>query len=1835
MAIIQSGVDTTLAVVKQPSTPAVATDPALVVAISPGTPVTVGVPQGSSTSGQTGLLVQGAVTTSAPTYVNGQTDPLSLNTTGDLRTAAKMQDGSGNSITSTGGALDVNIKSDSIQIDTGVVDESSFSYGAGVQQPVGGVYQDTSPNLAPGTTGALRLTEYRGLHVNLRDSSGAEISPATSANQTTANSSLSSIDSKLTTTNSDLSSILANQTNGTQQTTIVGTVPLPTNAATASNQSTMITDLGTLITNTTGLATSANQITANSSLASIDSKLTSPIAVTGPLTDTQLRATPVPVSGTVTANLGTIAGVATEATLSALNTKVTTTANGIKVDGSAVTQPVSATSLPLPTGAATAANQATEISSLSSIDTKLTTTNSSLSSIITNTTGLALDNTVKNTQGSVGAGTAASKSDLAGGVYNTLAPSLTNGQQAALQLDSSGRLITTTSAILSNDNNYGTVGVNTLRTAAQIGNATGAASFGAGTTSSQTLRVVLPTDQTAIPASQSGTWNINNISGTIALPTGASTSALQTTGNTSLSSIDGKLADNFGAATSALRTAAQLGNASGSADFGSGVTTGQTLRVVLPTDQPSLTVSSSAVTTSGSLTGSGTLVLNTNGKSTLLIDVTGTWTGYIQMEGRINSGTWEPFSAINIFLADGQNYSPLDTNALYQANVAGFTEVRLRANTITSGSATINMSAVEDASLITGIQSYVYVKQSSADNWNVGGVYTTALPTLTNGQKSSLQLDSSGRLITTTSATLSNDNNYGTVGTNTLRTAAQIGNATGAASFNAGTTNAQTLRVVLPTDQTAIPASQSGTWSVRNQDGSGNAITSTGGALDVNIKGDSIQIETGIADKSAFTYGTSVEQPVGGVYQDTSPALTAGTTGALRLTAQRGLHVNLRDSSGTEISPATAVAQASTTAGQTGTLMQGAVTTGFPIYTSGQTSPLSLTTVGELRINGTVIGPYADNADTVPTGSSGLIKAASELYSFNGTTWDRARGSIANGLLVDVSRIVAALPTGTNSIGQVTANAGTNLNTSLLALESGGNLASIKTNTDNLSLAQASTTAGQKGNLILSATTSAAPTYTTATSNPLSTTTAGDLRTVAKMQDGSGTSITSTSGSLNVNVTGGSTGGQQYADGAARGTATGNLMMGDDGTNIQSISVDTTGKLNINNISGTVSLPTGASTSALQTTGNTSLSSIDGKLNNNYGIATGALRTASQIGNTSGVADFNSGITTAQTLRVVLPTDQSAIPVSQSGTWNINNISGTVSLPTGAATSALQTTGNTSLSSIDTKLTSLTDGTQKSVVRGGAKGTTTASDVTSTASGANHQVLDVAIYDSSGNQITSFGGNEQHVQGDTYVSGTTKGVMSFGTVNSGAPTYVNQTTAPYSLDTNGNMRTLANGYVGYAAGSNWTTPSAVKGQSFPLALNQVGAAFVNFQGMNAAGSLNALNATGSMNVAGMNSVKIVIVPTGSPLVGTLIFEVSGDGGTWVTSNYTTDLTRNIQLGAAGTSTNTSGVFIVSLGDQSGSSSQAFAVRVRVSAFTSGQNICYLSADTKDAGSYTLSMGNVPSGSTDIGAPVKVGGIYNSSAPTFTTGQRGDLQINSSGSLKVDGSAVTQPVSASSLPLPTGAATSANQTTLGSQTTKINDGTNTAAVKASSTAPATTDPALVVAVSPNFGVSLNDGLKATYSASIVGLVPVASCTDLFTITGSASKTVRVSRITVTATQTTSGQIDVALIKRSTANSSGTSTSPTVIPHDSNSAAGSATIRAYTLNPTLGNTVGTMKARKVFVGSTVANSDEFITDFGVRNSQAIVLRGTSQVLSVNLNGVTITGGSFNISVEWTEE
>lgn len=109
-----------------------------------------------------------------------------------------------------------------------------------------------------------------------------------------------------------------------------------------------------------------------------------------------------------------------------------------------------------------------------------------------------------------------------------------------------------------------------------------------------------------------------------------------------------------------------------------------------------------------------------------------------------------------------------------------------------------------------------------------------------------------------------------------------------------------------PVSQVTSPWLTSRSWSLAfgtdsissyTKDGSGNSITSTAGALNVNVTN---SFAAGIADKTTFTYGTSIQNAIGGVFQDTSPTVTAGQGGALRMTAYRGLHSNLRDSSGTE-----------------------------------------------------------------------------------------------------------------------------------------------------------------------------------------------------------------------------------------------------------------------------------------------------------------------------------------------------------------------------------------------------------------------------------------------------------------------------------------------------------------------------------------------------------------------------------------------------------------------------------------------------------------------------------------------------------------------------------------------------------------------------------------------------------------------------------------------------------------------------------------------------------------------------------------------------------------------
>lgn len=166
----------------------------------------------------------------------------------------------------------------------------------------------------------------------------------------------------------------------------------------------------------------------------------------------------------------------------------------------------------------------------------------------------------------------------------------------------------------------------------------------------------------------------------------------------------------------------------------------------------------------------------------------------------------------------------------------------------------------------------------------------------------------------------------------------------------------------------------------------------------------------------------------------------------------------------------------------------------------------------------------------------------------------------------------------------------------------------------------------------------------------------------------------------------------------------------------------------------------------------------------------------------------------------------------------------------------------------------------------------------------------------------------------------------------------------------------------------------------------------------------------------------------------------------------------------------------------------------------------------------------------------------------------------------------------------------------------------------------------------------DRQRRTYSAAVQALTAAGNPTDVFTITGSATATVFVKKIEISGVATANTVGVVQLIKRSTANTAGTSTTPAAVPMDSNDAAATAVVRAYTANPTLGTAVGTIAAKRIFypiTAATLPSDNNTVFEFGTDSRQSLILRGATQVLSLNLNGTTIGGNSLSIYVEWEEE
>jgi hypothetical protein len=149
---------------------------------------------------------------------------------------------------------------------------------------------------------------------------------------------------------------------------------------------------------------------------------------------------------------------------------------------------------------------------------------------------------------------------------------------------------------------------------------------------------------------------------------------------------------------------------------------------------------------------------------------------------------------------------------------------------------------------------------------------------------------------------------------------------------------------------TSFASTQSGTWSTRTQDGSGNAITSTSNALDVNVKNSSIAV-TG-----TFYQAT---QPVSGT-------VTANISGSISNTsfdATQGSAANLKNQPHVLVSASQ------------------------PSYSDTDVAPMSLTTAGNLRVDGSSVTQPVSGTVTISSGTISVsqstaanLKAQAESY---------------------------------------------------------------------------------------------------------------------------------------------------------------------------------------------------------------------------------------------------------------------------------------------------------------------------------------------------------------------------------------------------------------------------------------------------------------------------------------------------------------------------------------------------------------------------------------------------------------------------------------------------------------------------------------------------------------------------------------------------------------------------------------------------------------------------------------------------------------------------------------
>jgi hypothetical protein len=183
------------------------------------------------------------------------------------------------------------------------------------------------------------------------------------------------------------------------------------------------------------------------------------------------------------------------------------------------------------------------------------------------------------------------------------------------------------------------------------------------------------------------------------------------------------------------------------------------------------------------------------------------------------------------------------------------------------------------------------------------------------------------------------------------------------------------------------------------------------------------------------------------------------------------------------------------------------------------------------------------------------------------------------------------------------------------------------------------------------------------------------------------------------------------------------------------------------------------------------------------------------------------------------------------------------------------------------------------------------------------------------------------------------------------------------------------------------------------------------------------------------------------------------------------------------------------------------------------------------------------------------------------------------------------------------------------------------------------------VVPQVGLITSVLRVPTYSATSVGLAPASSATDIYCISAGTTKNVSIRQIKIGGTAGTAITTPFLIYRRSALGTSGTAATgialPVPVPLNTSDPASTATLTAYTANPTVAANPILMDAATVDLPVTTAagGAVEAVMTYGTGvdlfNRGLDILKNTTQQICVNLNGVSVSSGVLDIGMIWQEQ